>query len=268
MQTDRDDEDDWYKPLGAPVVAKKPYMSLTKRLLLRSQRDRENLEERRRASLDKSSRVESSRDPGKFALPQAHEDTEMQDPGSGQSSLSAQASTECILPTSSNAAEVKPPPLWPSNGLQAAAEQPRPINGFRTNDLRVQLPSKPSVLTDSASNTPLIETPTSVIPLSPFVQNSASYPSLPSNSSSNLVQPSPIKKKVSLGEYISRRKGSQPATEMPASSSPTMQHGMLKHLGSMNGELKNGAMHGSAIAEMSKEEHDPLATGESKDPNL
>ena len=33
--------------------------------------------------------------------------------------------------------------------------------------------------------------------------------------------PSPIKK-VSLGEYFSRRKGSQPATEMQASNSPTM----------------------------------------------
>lgn len=268
MQTDPDDEDDWYKPPSAPVLAKKPYMSLTKRLLLRSQRDREKLEERRKASLDRSSRLEANGDPGKLAPPQMHQDIEMQDQGSGQSSLSAHPSTDSIFHAPSNAAELKPPPLWPSNGLQAAAEQSRPINGFRTNDLRVQLPSKPSVLTDSASNTPLIETPTSIVPQSPFVQNSASYPSLLSNSSSNLVQPSPIKKKVSLGEYFSRRKGSQPATEMPASSSPTMQHGMLKHLGSMNGESKNGAMHGSAIVETPKEEHDPLATGESKDPNL
>ena len=263
MQTDRDDEDDWYKPSGAPVLTKKPYMSLTKRLLLRSQRDREKLEERRKASTNNPTHLEVNGDSGKLVAPQMYEDTEMQDPGSGQSSLSALASTDSLLHTPPNTAELKPPPLWSSNGLQAAAEQSRPINGFRTNDLRVQLPLKPSVPTDSTSNTPLIETPSSAVPQSPFVQNSSSYPSLFSNSSSNLVQPSPIKKKVSLGEYFSRRKGSQ-----PASSSPTMQYGTLKHLGSMNGESKDGVMHGSAIVETPKEEHDPLAIGESKDPNL
>lgn len=268
MQTDRDDEDDWYQPLGAPFIAKKPYMSLTKRLLLRSQRDRGKLEERRRASTNDPTRIEANGDCGELVPPQLHEDTEMQDAGSGQLSLSVHASTDSLLYTPSNTAELKPPPPWPSNGLQAAAEQSRPINGFRTIDLRVQLPSKPSVPTDSASNTPLVETPTSAAPQSPFVQNSVSYPSLFSSPSSNLVQPSPIKKKVSLGEYLTRRKGSQPATEMPASSSPTMQHGTLKHLGSMTGEPKDGAMHGSAIVETPKEEHDPLAAEESKDLSL
>lgn len=268
MQTDRDDEEDWYKPPSAPVLARKPYMSLTKRLLLRSQRDREKLEERQRASLNDPSRLEANGDSRELPPPHMHEDTEMQDPGPGQSSVSAHVSTDSMLHTPSNMTELKPPPLWPSNGLQAAAEQPRPINGFRTNDLRVQLPSKLSVPTDSTSNTPLVETPTSAVPQSPLIQNSASYPSLFANSSSNLVQPSPIKKKVSLGEYFSRLKGSQPATEMPANSSPTLQHGTLKHLGSMNGEPENGVMHGSAIVETPKEEHDLLAVGESKDPNL
>lgn len=263
MQTDRDDEDDWYQPPGSPFLAKKPYMSLTKRLLLRSQRDRVKLEERKRASLKNPSCLEADGALGKVAPSQMHEDTETQHPGSGQSSLSAHASIDSILHSHSNTAELKPPLPWPSNGLQEAVEQPWPIKGFRTNDLRVQLPSKPSVPTDFAPNTPLIETPTSSVPQPPFAQNSASHPSLLSSSSSNLVQPSPIKKKVSLGEYFSRRKGSQPATEMPASSSPTMQHGTLKHLGSMNGEPKNGAMHGSAIVETPKEEHDPLVTGES-----
>ena len=266
MQTDREDEDDWYRQPGDPILAKKPYMSLTKRLLLRSQRDREKLEERSRVSINDSSRLEATGDSGKIVAPQMHEDTEMQDAGFGQSSLSARASSDPPLPGPSNSAELKPPPLWHSNGVQAAAERSRPFNGFR--DLRVQLPSKPSVPADSASNTPLMETLTSTIPNSPFVQNSASYPSLVSSSSSSLVQPSPIKKKVSLGEYFSRRKGSQPATEMPASNSPTMQQGALKHLENVNGESRDGAMHGCAIIEMSKEEHDPLATEESKDPNL
>ena len=268
MQTDRDDEEDWFKPPGAAVLAKKPYMSLTKRLLLRSQRDREKLEERRRASVNISTRLETNGDSGKLDPSQMRDDTEMHDAGSGLSSLSTHASTDSPLRSPSNTIEPKPPLLWHSNGLQTAAEQSQPVNGFRANDLRVQLPSKPSILTDSTSNTPLIETPTSAVPQSPFVQNSASYPFLFSSPSSNVVQPSPIKKKVSLGEYFSRRKGSQPATEMPASSSPTMQHRTLKHLGNMNGEPKDGAIHGSAIVETPKEDQDPSSTGESKDQNL
>ena len=269
MQTDRDDEDDWYKPPDAPVLAKKPYMSLTKRLLLRSQRDREKLEERRKLSTYDPTMLEANGDSGNLIPPQMHGDAEMQDASSGQPSLSAYASTDSILPVPSNNAELKPPPPWLSNGLQTTAEQSRHINGYRINDLRVQLPPKPSVPADSASNTPLIETPTSAISQSPFVQTSASYTSLFSNSSSSIVQPSPIKKKVSLGEYFSRRKGSQPATEMPASNSLTTHLGTLKHVGSMNGDSKDGAMHGCAIVETPKEEHDhPLATEETKDPNL
>ena len=266
MQTDRDDEDDWYKPPEISVVSKKPYMSLTKRLLLRSQRDREKLEERRKASMNNPIQLDANGDTRQFTSPQVHEDTEMQDAGSGLLSLRAHMPTDSPLPIPASIAELKPP-LWPSNGLPAAAEQSQHINGLRISDLRVQLPSKASTITDSASNTPLIETPTSAVPQSPLVQTSASYPTLLTNSSSNLVQPSPIKKKVSLNEYFSRRKGSQPATEIPASKSPVMQHGTLKHRGNMNGESKDDILHSCAIVETLKEEHDPSAT-EDKDPNL
>ena len=267
MQTDRDDEDDWYRQPSGPAMTKKPYISLTKRLLLRSQKDRKRLEERRRPPTDNSGLLEANGDFEKLVPPQVHQDMEMQDSGSGQLSLSAHESSDSLLSIASSSAELKPPPLWPSNGVHAAAEPSRHVNGFRINELRVQLPSKPSLPMDLAVNTPLMETPTSAITQSPFVHNSASYPSLISNSSSNLVQPSPIKKKVSLSEYFSRQKGSQPATEIPASSSPTMQQGTLKHLENTNGESKDGANHGCAIVETSKEEHDPLMTEESKDPN-
>ena len=267
MQTDPDDEDDWYRQPSGPVVTKKPYMSLTKRLLLRSQKDRRKLEERRRGPTDNPGRSEASGDSEKVVPPQLHQDIEMQDAGFGQLSLSANESPDTLLSIASSSAEPKPPPLWPPNGLHAPAEQSRHVNGFRINELRVQLPSKPSLPVDPAANTLLIETPTSAITQSPFVHNSASYPPPVSNSSSSLVQPSPIKKKVSLGEFLSRRKGSQPATEIPASSSPTMQQGTLKHFENTNGESKDGANHSCAIMEMSKEEHDPLMTEESKDPN-
>ena len=265
MQTDRDDEDDWYKPLGIPVIIKRPYMSMTKRLLLRSRIDRKKLEERRRASIENPMCSKANGDSAKLLFPQEQEDTEMRDAGSGRSSLSPHAPTDPISHIPSHTVELKPP-FRPANGAQVATEQSRPLNGFRTKDLRVQLPVKASQSTDSASNTPLIETPTSAVPQSPSVHNSASYPSLSSSTPSNLVQPSPIKKKVSLGEYLGRRKGSQPATEMPASSSPTMQQVTLKHLGSIHGEQKDGAIHGSAIVETPKEEQDLLPTGASKDP--
>ena len=265
MQTDRDDEDDWYRTPSAPLLAKKPYMSMTKRLLLRSQRDREKLEERRRASVNNIAGIEANGDSGKSVPLHMHENTETQDTGSGQTSFLVHVSTDSPLPNPSNTAELK---SWPSNGLQATAEQSRSINGYHIDELQVQLPPKLSVPAESVSNIPLVETPTTALPQSPFIHNSASHPSLFSSPSSNLVQPSPIKKKVSLGEYFSRRKGSQPATEMLPSKSPTMQQGTLKHLSNMNGELKDGAMHGCAIVETPKEEQDPLATEESKDPNL
>ena len=265
MQTDRNDEDDWYRQPSSPVLTKKPYMSLTKRLLLRSRKDRKRLEEYRRALTDNPSRLEANRDFENLVPPQIRLDTEIQDVGSGQLSSSPHASTNPLFSIASSSAELKPPLLWPSNGLQAEADQSGHVNGFRIKELRVQLPSKSSVPVDSASNTPLVETPTSAITHLPFVQNSASYPSIFSNSSSNVVQPSPIKK-VSLGEYFSRRKGSQPATEMPASNSSTMQQGTLKHLENSNGESKDGANQGCAIVETSKEEHDPLITEGSRDP--
>ena len=265
MQTDRDD-DDWYSPPCAPVLVKKPYISLTKRLLLRSQRDREKLEERRSSSINKSIQSNANGHSGSSAPPQMHEAAEME--YLGQPSTSAHAPTDTLLHAAPNTAELKPPPLWLSNGSQAANEQSRPTNGFRTNDLRVQLPLKPSVPTDTTSNTSLIETPTSTVPQSPFVQNSASYPPLLSNSSSSTVQPSPIKKKVSLNEYLSKLKGSQPPSDIPASSSPIMQHGTLRNFASLMGEAKDSAMHGSDIMETPREDHESLGTGESKDPNL
>lgn len=269
MQTDPDWEDDWYHPPKNHIPAKKPYVSLTKRLLLRSQKDREKLEDRKRTpnsntmtSAPNDSPVSGSSIP---ASSHTRDDVEMQDAGPWPPSTSAHAPADYLA----HSPEVKPPPPWPSHGTQQATEVGRPMNGFRPNDLRVQLPSKPLQPPDSSSNTPLVETPTSAATQSPFIPNLATYPPLCSSSSSHLVQPSPIKKKVSLGEYFSRRKGSQPATEMAATSSLIMQQGSLKHSGSMNGESKDGGMQGSAIVDTpKKEESDPLGEGEEKDPKL
>ena len=266
MQTEPDEEDDWYKPPPGPVPAKKPYMSLTKRLLLRSQQDRARLEERRRLSLGIPDGTYSN---GQHVTgtdnvdpTQGHQDTEMQDVGSVQPPTtthmsSSEASSHNARPPDDDpiTADMKPP----------AVEQPRPLNGFRQNNLHVQMPTKPNMTSDLTVSSPLVETPTSAIPQSPFASHTTAFPPSFSHSSSSLVQPSPIKKKVSLGEYFSRRKGSQPATEMTSTSSPPMQQGAFKPAG----ESKDASMQGSAIVDTPKrEESDPMAIQESKDPKL
>lgn len=137
--------------------------------------------------------------------------------------------------------------LWPFNGVQAAAEQSGPIDRIHANDLQGQLPSKSSVPTTSASSTRFMETPTSAVPQSSFIQGSIPYPLSISSSYSDLVQPSPLKKKASLGEYFSRRKGALLATEMSAAS----RHRALKYLGITNAESKDGAMHATSDDSMS-----------------
>lgn len=279
MQTEPDEEDAWYKRPTVPFLPKKPYISLTKRLLLRSQQDRAKMEERRRASLESSDGPQTNghhvAESITAASSHGQEDTVMHDAASMHASLadSSPHNAHALDRKASMAEQIStgdikppPPPPWP------AVEQSRPVNGYRQNDLRMQMPTKPSISTGSTANTPLVETPTSAIPQSPFTQNPPPFPPAFSQSSSNLVQPSPIKKKVSLGEYFSRRKGSQPATEMSTSSSPPMHLGALKPMfssnGEANGDSKDGAMRDSALVDTPKEESDPLTAGDSKDPKL
>jgi len=101
------------------------------------------------------------------------------------------------------------------------------------------------------------------------MHHAASNPLSFSHSSSSLTQPSPIKKKVSLGEYFSRRKGSQPTTDMPANSSPTMQQGAFKTPTMTSGDFKDGEMRGNAVVDTPKKEAtDPMAAEQSKESKL
>ncbi|KAL2046963.1 hypothetical protein N7G274_000981 [Stereocaulon virgatum] len=266
MQTEPDEDDDWYKPPPDPVLARKHFMSLSKRLLLRSQQDRVRLDEQKRLSLGIPDRTQPNGQQTSSAnnvdATQGNQDIDMHDAGSAQPlttlhmSTSESSAHNTHLPDDDPiTADMKPP----------AVEQPRPLNGFRQNNLHVQMPIKQNIVLDVAASSPLVETPTSVIPQSPFSSHTSAFPPSLSHSSSSLVQPSPIKKKVSLGDYLSRRKSSQPATEMTTTSSPPMQPGAFKQAG----ESKDVPMQGSAIEDTpKKEEGDPLATQESKDPKL
>ena len=270
MQTEPDEDDDWYKPPTGPLPPKRHYMSLSKQLLLRSQQDRARQEERQKLSM---SNVDVTQADGQH-LPatenadssQAHLDTEIPEvravpsPALTHTSISDSSAHNPRPPDEGTiSADIKPPPPWP------AAEQSRPLNGFRQNKLHVQMPTKPNLTSDITSHSPLVETPTSTMPQSPFAQHSTPFPPSFTHSSSSLVQPSPIKKKISLGEYFNQRKGSQPTTEI-TTVSPQLQQAAFKAAG----ESKDVAMQGSAIVDTPQhEKSDPLAVGESnKDPKL
>ncbi|KAL6717168.1 SET domain-containing protein 3 [Lecanora helva] len=263
MQTDpEEDADAWYRPPTIQVAARKPYMSLTKRLLLRSQQDRAKLEERRKAALEphEAGKPNGVVETNKATSPTAQDaaDVEMRDADSAHSppwtNISEAANTQnpSSLFDRNPTAEIKPPPPWPTD------ERYRPINGYRSSDLRVQLPPKPTLSLDSTSSTPLVETPTSTTQ-TPFTTNPPPLSSSQSHSLSGLVQPSPIKKKISLKDYSNRRKGSQPATDSQTSTSPMMHSGALKPPPLANGTSKDVEMQGSAVIDTPKvEENNPI----------
>ena len=269
MQTEPDEDDDWYKPPTGSLPPKRHYMSLSKQLLLRSQQDRARQEERRKLSMSNAdvTQADGQHLPGREnADPsQAHLDTEIPEvravpsPASMHTSLSDPSAHNPRPPEDDTVpADIKPPPPWP------AAEKSRPLNGFRQSNLHVQMPTKPNLPSDITVNSPLVETPTSAMPQSPFAQHPTAFPPSFPHSASSLVQPSPIKKKISLGEYFNQRKGSQPTTEI-TTVSPQLQQAAFKAAG----ETKDVAMQGSAIVDTPKqEESDPLAVAESKDPKL
>ena len=166
MQTDpTEDEDDWSKSSQSPAPAKRPYMSLTKRLLLRSQQERQMLEQRRSASLE-SSRQQSAdhmdvnTGPMGFGSPHVQEDTEMQDAGSASSPKvpptpsSGLANLRLQEQTSAGEDIKPPPPPWPQDS-SIQADYPAQTNGFRTPDLHVDLPPKTSEA--GGPGTPLVE---------------------------------------------------------------------------------------------------------------
>ena len=296
VQTDADETDDWYKPGGAPIAPRKPFVSLTRRLLLRCQRDRAKLEARGRAAstptVDLQASSEQSSDvqmkdslpanSSAFTGPNLPEDIEMHDVGLGVTlnpdSLPSDLPVEkprppdqaMILPDPAAAGDTKSPPL-PSilNDVKPPDVQPRSTNGFRSTDLRVQLPATPQLHQEN-SEPSITATPSSLVPQSPFSYTANhtpnSYPPLFPAAVSNHVQPSPVKKKVSLGEYMSRKKTeSHSAAEKHASSSPVLQQHPIKPLAGIEEGVKDLAMEGSAIADTPKKEEVATLVQESKD---
>ena len=289
VQTDADDVGGDCDPSPQQPQKRRPYISLGKRLLMRCQQDRERMDEQRKASLKNMgapSSTDSAADPvvtgssgdkGKqspcdsFAR-DTPEDTDMIDAprSNGSSELPSHSELEPFRNHPSNgdlthrshsySPEIKPPP--PPAALHATTIPPdrgKPINGFRSTDLRVQLPSVPHLSHDPASAPSMTTATTPTVSRSPFSNTPSTYPPLFPGSTPSAVQPSPVKK-VSLSEYFSRQKHTSNSIDKGVVSNATTQQNISKALGNLDEEGKSELMEGSAVVETPKKEDiDPLA---------
>lgn len=280
MQTDNDEKDAWEGSSGTNVSKRKSYVSLTKRLLMRCHEDRMRLEEEKRhvgdevaGNSDQMSDIQpiNGPSPAQSSTPTTsptavkqhdQEDVEMKDvegsPGSTIEKPRPPDTSPIALETPSEGSHpmIKPPPPpWPSS-TSPTTNHPRPLtNGYKCLDLHVQLPPTPvfssnTVLTPSISGTPT-STAGSSAP-SPFSLGSHSYPAPFPASMPNVAQPSPVKKKLSLGDYMSRKshKAETPSSERSQQgNSPTMSPRMLKPFTALHEEVKPHPADGSVVVE-------------------
>lgn len=226
MQVDLDSED---RPPSSPSVSptsRKPYMSLKKRLLTKAHQEKVAMEERRKSEktiLDPpvpSTALDDDRSPTATVSSNKDADEDMVTDSGGAAIASPDASTGPIVeepqPPDSPDKDTEEIPEAPILPLQPPPPPP-PLNtstpsltstsqGFRNTELRVTLPPNP--LTGGTPSTP------SAIGQSPIVQTPST--TLTPSLSTGLVQPSPIKKKLSLGDYISRRGSTFQKTESSA----------------------------------------------------
>ena len=222
MQTDLDPEDhgDFF---GSETTApRRPYMSLTKRLLLRCSFARKEMKARKDDSSEDVIMHAQREEENQHVLPtnatplatteidrdlsvceqttnssaQLLSELLIEKPRP-QDSLHGQTDKIPESPTTT----LRPPPLPHDWQTPQASEQKPPINGFRNTDLKVQLP--PKQLFSGSTTAPTISTTQTstgnVVAQPPKLQT----PTF--SSSSSITQPSPIKKKLSLGDYMSRR---------------------------------------------------------------
>ena len=277
-QTEPDEEDtERHTRNAAPTAPRKPYISLTRRLLMRCHRDRAKLREEAEAAAVAAAVAATSSSDKRLAadIPNGHnvqmedvkdpqpiemtttsnildQDTERKDvtpisepmPGQLPPDIPVQkprppdhVARSPPEPIEHPTVEIKPPPppLWLSHDIPQTKPPTLSPNGHRLTDLRLQLPPAPHFSTTAFASPPIATTPvsaTSTIPQSPFSINYTpnSYPPVFANSGLHVVQPSPIKKKLSLGDYTSRRKKMETpamASDSQAGSSPDISHATL-----------------------------------------
>lgn len=259
MQTEPDESADWYN-VSERDKPRKPFMSLSKQLLLRSQRERIKMEQRLQAVASQQAydtgAMQGSN--GHRIVPfQGKEDVEMQDV---QTCLGGHEGKDS---TNSCSTIQKPrPPDSVDNGsatVKASIKAPPPpaiSKDTSATELRMQLPSFVAQLTsETSSGSPKEPVQSPVAIRTPVIQTPGTYPPLFPVSNPGLVQPSPVKKKYSLGEYMSLRKDKvEPAStgDKPLHSSPVLSHETKPLVGA--GDVKLVRDESSAVVGSPKQE--------------
>lgn len=268
MQTDPDERADWYN-LPEREQARKPFVSLKKQLLLRSQRERARAEQKlQAAAFQQRQTADPAQEPNgtHVLLSQVKNEIEMQgvqpnlnfpvDGAANNSPLEKPRPPDEVENRSCDAnATIKPPP-----------PPPILINSTHLTDLHVQLlPAVPKLSNDISSGSPKSITQSPITALSPSASMSNTYPLLFHNSNSGVVQASPAKKKVSLEEYMSRRNNKvEPPSigERPLNNIHVLQHDLVKPLHDVE-EGKSIIDRGSPVLDAMKKE-DGLLTDEGR----
>ncbi|KAI4178591.1 MAG: hypothetical protein LQ346_007390, partial [Caloplaca aetnensis] len=231
IQTEPDERSDWYNvsKLDKPW---KPFMSLSKQLLLRSQRQRMKMEQRVQAlasqeayETDATHKFNGHRN-GPL---QGKEEVEIRN---GQNFLDCHAGED--VANSSSTVHKSRAPDTVDNGsavIGASTKHPPPpatSKDTSATELRMQLQSFVTQLTSetlSGNSREPVQSPVRM--RTPLVQAPATYPPPFPLLNSGPVQPSPVKKKYSLGEYMSLRKdkGEPSSTgDKPSRRSPVFSH--------------------------------------------
>ena len=305
MQTEQDHSDAWVVSSSA-TSKRKHYVSLTRRLLQRCHQDRIRLEHGKKVMGDEaveakektSGMAQNPEDPptqSDIPVPappqageQSQEDVEMKDvdPDPRHSPVSNLPDTTLEKPrppdeppvtsdpsSLDHAPTVKPPPPpWPTSVPEPTCHSPPPSNGYKPMELRVQLPPTPifssnpsttaieSGITSSTSNT---------IAQSPSTLGSHSYPAPFPSSVTQMVQPSPVKKKLSLGDYMSRKsnKAETASTEKgQQGNSPTTPQSIFKPPVTIKEPVLKPTSDAPTIVESPRTEDHPDLMTVSKDP--
>lgn len=214
-QTDPDPEDWFATPLNTdPPPLRRKFVSLKKKLLMRAHSERTTLEEKKKSAPstpDQLSTPKLEQPTLSTQIPKDHDGDVVMENGQP---VSASSTTGTYLidgkskPSDSPIEQkaepfqvrpLDPPPVPHSTSIPVT-------NGYRNNDLRIPLP--PQIMTSSipssttTTQSPVVQSPSTLLTLS--------YGAIAS--------PSPVKK-MSLGDYISRRGSSLIKPETPLAGS-------------------------------------------------
>lgn len=300
VQTDPAEFPYWDDPDSPPNRIKKPYTSLTKRLLLRCQRDRRRLEARQVDGLkipNKPPNNIQEPSPGSVVQPATDSPPNLDAKITPDDPKVNAESTLVLSPKHSSfnvpLEKPRPPGQAPNSSDQEAHTAPIQVlplpsppqenqtlptpldsNGVCSVDLPDQSALPQQVLDEPATKSVGPAPPGFISSRSPVVQNSKiNHISLPANAAhiANMPQPSPVRKKLSVAEYIklvsTNKTETLPTPDPQSVSSPILQPSTPKTIfkpdvqAARVAAANNGNTHGS-----NREDDDPPNMG--KDPKL